>query len=99
MIGDELDRTKNIRAGHRAAVTGTGREILAIISADDASKENITRIKFLQKTLEEKLVVLKTLNDKLLGLVNAAEIDNDIKTASEIEIKVQENSQMPTIPQ
>ena len=91
MSGDELDRTKNIRAGHRAAVTRTEREILATISADDASKEKITRLKVLQKTLEEKLVVLKSLDEKLLGLVDAAEIENDIATASEIEIKVQEN--------
>ena len=91
MSGDELDRTKNIRAGHCAAATRTGREILATITADDTSKENVTCLKVLQKTLEERLVVLKRLDEQILGLIDAAEIKNDIEAASEIELKVKEN--------
>ena len=92
MSRDELDRTKYVRIGQRiAAVTRLGKEITDIIAANETSQDKITRLKVLQTSLEDKVVVLKDLDLKLLELIDGNEIEDDIKNSSEVEIKIREN--------
>ena len=55
MSRDVLDRTKYVRTRHHAAATRIGKEMTDIIAADETSRDKITRLKVLQRRVEEKV--------------------------------------------
>ena len=90
MSRDDLNRTKNIRGGHRAAATRMGREISEIIADNGTSQDQLNRLKIIKRSLEEKIVVLRDLDTILFGLIDPSEIEINIEVSSEVEIKVKE---------
>ena len=90
MSRDDLNRTKNIRSGYRAAATRMGREISETIADNGTSQDQLNRLKIIQRSLEERIVVLRDLDTILFGLIDPSEIEINIEVSSEVEIKIKE---------
>ena len=71
------------------------KEIMDIIVEDETSQDKITPLKVplkvLLTALEEKIVILKDFDLKLLEFIDGNKIENDIRNSSEGEIKIRKS--------
>ena len=78
MTTDNLDRLKARRRGHRGVATKYVQEARALVTGESRDELVIARIKSLQSLLEEKLEVLKRLNEEILQASPTEAIEGEI---------------------
>ena len=89
-MSGELQRLRKIRTGQRAVSTRHQNEVKGLLTSDSHSKDELTRIKTLEGSLQSKLTILKDLDDKVLELIDEEEIENEIEQTSDIELSMKE---------
>ena len=73
----ELSKKRKIRSGHRGSVTKTTAQVYEALEDVEA---NMSKLKQMKTTLQEKLDILQKLDDEIIDL-----IDNDDELEGEIE--------------
>ena len=88
MITDNLDRLKARRRGHRGVATKYVQEARALVTGESRDEPVVVRIKSLQSSLEEKLELLKRLDEEILQASPTEAIEGEIVEADETNAKI-----------
>ena len=76
----ELARKTRVRAGHRASTTKIIGRCQGLLAAESRDR---TKLLQLRMSLQEKLDVLKQLDEEILGLVEEEKIANEIEQSDD----------------
>ena len=88
MTTDNLDRLKAQWRGHRGVATKYVQEARALVTGESRDEPVIVRIKRLQSSLEEKLELLKQLDEEILQASPTEAIEGEIVEADETNTKI-----------
>ena len=87
--GKDIKKLIQIRAGHRSVVTKTVEKIYNVVSDFDGNQA--TKLKALESVLNEKIEVLKKLDESILEGTSPEEIESEINNASDVFEKIHES--------
>ena len=76
---ENLERLRAKRGGYRGVTTKLIKESLEILESTDV---DIQRCEVISKQLEDKMTILKELNDEILGICEVSEIEHEIEEAA-----------------
>ena len=79
MSKENLERLRAKRGGYRGVTTKLIKESLEILESTDV---DIQRCEVISKQLEDKMTILKELNDEILGICEVSEIEHEIEEAA-----------------
>ena len=79
MSKENLERLRAKRGGYRGVTTKLIKESLEILESTDV---DIQPCEVISKQLEDKMTILKELNDEILGICEVSEIEHEIEEAA-----------------
>ena len=83
-----LDRLKARRRGHRGVATKYVQEAKALFEGESRDDSTFRRVRTLQNSLEEKLALLKRLDEKILQVCPTDDIEGEILEADETNNRI-----------
>ena len=86
-MAEELDRLKATRGAHRSVATRLGNEASTILGNQAWDQDLKARLTYIAKSLESKVELLKSLDEKVVAKINVDAIEADIVQSDEIELK------------
>ena len=84
----EMDKTIQVRAGHRSMVTRTIKDVERLLSSTDSEKDKLSRLKGYRTFLDTKLTVFSELNAKILEVIETERIDKEIDDCGRYEADI-----------
>ena len=88
-MAEGLGRKKKIQGGHRSSTTRTINQVYESIESTDEVEAVVTKLRQCKLALQEKLEVIKQLDDDILQLVEDEEVENEIEQADTFKERVQ----------
>ena len=87
-MAEGLGRKRKIR-GHRSSTTRINSQVYESIESTDEVESVVTKLKQCKLALQEKLEIIKQLNDEMLELVEDEKVENEIEQADTFKERVQ----------
>ena len=88
-MAEGLSRKKRIRGGHRSSTTRIISQIYESVESTDEVESVMTKLRQCKLVLQEKLEIIKQLDDEILQLVDDEEVENEIEQADTFKERVQ----------
>ena len=76
-----LSRKKEVQGGHRSSTTRIISQIYETTESKDEVEVIVTKLRQCKLALQEKLEIIKQLDDEILQLVDDEEVENEIEQA------------------
>ena len=89
-MAEGLSRKKRIPGGHRSSTTRIISQIYESVESTDEVESVMTKLRQCKLVLQEKLEIIKQLDDEILQLVDDEEVENEIEQADTFKERVQE---------
>ena len=87
-MNEGLSRKNKIR-GHRSSTTRIINQIYETVESTDEVELVVTKLRQCNLALQEKLEIIKQLDDETLQLVDDEEVENEIEQADTFKERVQ----------
>ena len=84
-----LSRKKEVQGGHRSSTTCIISQIYETTESTDEVEVIVTKLRQCKLVLQEKLEIIKQLDDEILQLVDDEEVENEIEQADTFKERVQ----------
>lgn len=89
---EDLQRQKALRGGNRSVVTKLVKEVGAITqNSNSSTADDNARLNSIEKSLEDKLKLLKLIDEKIISSCPMAELEKEIEETADWEVKINES--------
>ena len=85
---EKLDRLRAKRGGHRTVVTKNINEARTILEHTDLEDIMWSRLKVVEQTLDEKLILLAGFDEEITKICAVDHIEEEIEVADEIRSRI-----------